>query len=59
MKQHEWSGSLCPIDPDNFWIDDDTGERVNATTGERTPPPRCRSCGQQTCAKWCGAEEYA
>ena len=34
----EWSGSLCPIDPDNFWIDDETGERVCATTGARTPP---------------------
>ena len=35
----EWSGSLDPTDPDNFWIDDTTGERVNAKTGERTPPP--------------------
>jgi hypothetical protein len=34
----EWSGSLCPIDPDNYWIDDKTGERVNAVTGERTAP---------------------
>lgn len=34
-KLKEWSGSPCPIDPDNFWIDDETGERVNATTGER------------------------
>jgi hypothetical protein len=32
----EWTGSPCPIDPDNFWIDDFTGERVNAETGERT-----------------------
>lgn len=32
----EWSGSPCPADPDNFWIDDETGERVNAATGERT-----------------------
>lgn len=23
----EWSGSPCPDDPDNFWIDDATGER--------------------------------
>lgn len=30
-----WSGSPCPDDPDNFWIDDVTGERVNAATGER------------------------
>lgn len=21
----EWSGSPCPDDPDNFWIDDETG----------------------------------
>ena len=33
--QKEWNGSQCPIDPDNFWIDDDTGERVNAISGER------------------------
>ena len=26
----EWSGSLDPTDPDNFWIDDVTGERVSA-----------------------------
>lgn len=32
----EWSGSCCPRDPDNCWIDDATGEHVNATTGERT-----------------------
>ncbi len=37
-SQIEWSGSPDPLDPDNFWIDDDTGERVNATTGERTQP---------------------
>ncbi|MGB3833777.1 MAG: hypothetical protein WA975_18150 [Mesorhizobium sp.] len=34
-KKTEWSGSPCPKDPDNFWIDDATGERVNAVTGER------------------------
>jgi hypothetical protein len=26
----EWSGSPCPIDPDNYWIDDATGERIAA-----------------------------
>lgn len=31
----EWSGHPDPSDPDNFWIDDATGERVNAATGER------------------------
>lgn len=33
----DWSGSPDPSDPDNFWIDDKTGERVNAQTGERAP----------------------
>ena len=31
----QWSGTVDPIDPDNFWIDDITNERVNANTGER------------------------
>ena len=31
----EWNGSPCPLDPDSFWVDDETGERVNAETGER------------------------
>ncbi len=31
-----WEADLCPLDPDNFWIDRATGERVNAATGERT-----------------------
>lgn len=34
----EWSGAPDPLDPDNFWIDDETKERVNASTGERLPP---------------------
>lgn len=25
-----WSGSPCPEDPDNYWIDDKTGERIKA-----------------------------
>jgi hypothetical protein len=29
----EWSGSPCPDDPDNYWIDDETGERVPAPEG--------------------------
>ena len=33
----ERSGSLCPIAPDTCWIDDVTGEHVNAHTGQRTP----------------------
>jgi hypothetical protein len=32
----QWSGSPDPTDPDNYWIDDETGERVNALTGERS-----------------------
>lgn len=32
----EWSGSCDPCEPDNYWIDDETGERVSAITGERT-----------------------
>lgn len=34
--EKNWSGTLCPHDPDNCWIDDKTGEHVNAVTGERT-----------------------
>ncbi len=30
MKPNEWSGFPCPDDPDNFWIDDETGERIEA-----------------------------
>lgn len=37
-KPADWSGSPDPLDPDNFWIDDNTGERVNARTGGRTKP---------------------
>ena len=36
VPDDDWSGSLDPSDPDNFWIDDATGERVNAHTGERS-----------------------
>lgn len=42
----EWAGSPCPVDPDNFWIDDATGERVNATTGERNAPKKADSASQ-------------
>ena len=38
MNAQEWSGSPDPLDPDNYWIDDETGERVNAITGERMLP---------------------
>lgn len=36
-KPEEWSGHPDPAMPDKYWIDDKTGERVNAETGERTP----------------------
>jgi hypothetical protein len=32
----EWSGSCDPCDPANYWIDDETDERISAATGERT-----------------------
>lgn len=35
-EQAEWSGSCDPCDPSNYWIDDETGERVSAETGERS-----------------------
>ena len=38
MTPPTWSGTPDPKDPDNFWIDDETGERVCAKTGERTAP---------------------
>lgn len=39
-KPAEWSGSPCPLDPDGWWQDDATGERVSAATGERRPYTR-------------------
>lgn len=36
LAQDEWSGSQCDIAPDTCWIDDETGEHVNAETGART-----------------------
>jgi hypothetical protein len=35
METNDWSGSPCPLYPDGWWVDDDTGELVNAETGER------------------------
>ena len=32
----QWSGSPCPIAPDTCWVDDATGEHVNALTGARS-----------------------
>ena len=34
----EWGGAQDATDPENFWVDDATGERVNARTGERNKP---------------------
>jgi hypothetical protein len=36
MAEVEWNGYPAPCDPDNFWLDDESGERVNAATGART-----------------------
>lgn len=36
-SQEEWSGGLCEVAPTSCWIDDKTGEHVNAITGTRTP----------------------
>lgn len=33
----EWSGSLCPVDPDNYWINDSTGERIMAVDDDEPP----------------------
>jgi hypothetical protein len=35
-RENEWSGTPCPDDPDNCWIDDETGEHVNAIDGTRS-----------------------
>lgn len=37
-----WSGRECDVTPSECWIDDVTGEHVNATTNERTPDHRLR-----------------
>lgn len=34
--QEYWEADLDPLDPDNYWIDRETGERVNAWTNERS-----------------------
>lgn len=35
-QKRGWSGGQCQIAPDACWIDDVTGEHVDAETGERT-----------------------
>ena len=65
----EWSGGLCPTAPDTCWIDDKTGEHVNAVTGVRTPthhsatpPPDARQVAEQIGALarkyFCGDMNY-
>jgi len=33
----DYEASPCVLDPDNYWVDDETGERIYALNGERTP----------------------
>ena len=42
LPEKEWSGYPDPRDPDNFWIDNETGERVCAKTGKRTETAKSR-----------------
>lgn len=37
QQEAQWSGHPDPQDPDNFWIDDVTDERVCAYCGARFP----------------------
>lgn len=41
----KWSGAECPIDPSNCWVDDATGEHVNAHTNDRTSTHQTRQGG--------------
>jgi len=34
----EWQGTPWALAPDKFWIDDNTGELICATTGTHYPP---------------------
>ena len=42
-NSREWSGSPAPEAPDTWWVDDATGEYVNAETGERMSPAAARA----------------
>jgi len=46
----EWSGYPDPVFPDEFWIDDSTGERVSTTTNKRKGLPQFYDCG--ICGHW-------
>jgi hypothetical protein len=36
-KHNEWSGSPWALAPDDFWVDDVTGQLVRASDGARLP----------------------
>ncbi len=38
----EWTGSPAPEAPDEWWVDDETGEYVSAETGERMTADEAR-----------------
>jgi hypothetical protein len=46
---NEWSGAQHPLDPDNYWLDDDTEEVVCAWCARRADTlgevKHDRSCG--------------
>lgn len=51
MSEHEWNGSPAPEAPDDWWVDDATGERVCASCGRRFDdlPPGETSCPADDC----------
>lgn len=42
----DWSGSQCSVTPDACWVDDVTGEHVNAYTCVRTAQHPLRNSGE-------------
>lgn len=38
-RPKDYEASPCVLDPDNYWVNDETGERIYALNGERTPAP--------------------
>ena len=42
-SENEWSGSPSPEAPDTWWVDDETGEYVNAETNDRMAPDAARA----------------
>jgi len=43
LEQDEWDGSPAPEAPDDYWVDDDTGEYIDARTGERMSADEARN----------------